>query len=141
MDGPIDILIADRNPHVREFLRRELAREGYRVRIARSGKELIQVVYHEEIIGLLILDPDLPDVEISLTMRKLKNRIPFLPVVIHTHASDWEENGYGLRHVVFVEKRGNSVERIKAVALEILRKKKPASVGGSGISKIEPPGA
>ena len=35
------ILIADRNRHVRDFLRRELGAEGYQVEVARDGREVL----------------------------------------------------------------------------------------------------
>ena len=55
------ILIADRNPHIREFLRREMMAEGYRARLAKNGREVLRLVYQRGPLDLLILDPDLPD--------------------------------------------------------------------------------
>ena len=89
MKGSFTILIADRNRHVREFLRREMIKEGYHVREAKNGQEVLREVYTHEHLDLLILDPDLPDVNISIILEKLENRIPALPVVIHAFPSDY----------------------------------------------------
>ena len=72
------ILIADRNSHVREFLKREMLAEGYIVQLAENGREVLKWTYSREPIDLLILDPDLPDAEESLLLKKAqaKNSLP-----------------------------------------------------------------
>ncbi|MBW1738006.1 MAG: response regulator [Deltaproteobacteria bacterium] len=55
------ILIADRNRNVREFLKREMIAEGYRVRLAKNGQEVLKLAYQHGPLDLLILDMDLPD--------------------------------------------------------------------------------
>src|SRR5512143_698587 len=81
------ILIADRNPHVRGFLQREMSKEGYRIRLAESAQDLLQWVCHPEPIDLIILDPDLPDAVDVHLLNALQNRMPSVPVIIHTHYS------------------------------------------------------
>ena len=54
------ILIADRNRHVREFLRRELLAEGYQVEEARDGREILGLLNGGTLPDLLILDLELP---------------------------------------------------------------------------------
>jgi len=58
------ILISDRNHNVREFLKREMMAEGYRVRLAKNGREILEWAYHHESIDLAILDLDLPDASV-----------------------------------------------------------------------------
>jgi len=118
-------LIADRNRHVREFLRREMIEEGYHVREAKNGQEVLREVYTHEHLDLLILDPDLPDVNISTILEKLENRIPALPVVIHAFPSDYIDDPDILKKTPFVEKRGDSIEHLKSVVSEILWKSYP----------------
>ena len=115
------ILIADRNPHVREFLKREMTAAGYRVRLAENGKQAVKWTYHQESLDLLILDPDLPDIEESAIVKKLRNRIPVLPVIIHTYMSDYENDWNLLTEAVFVEKQGNSIERLKQMVANMLQ--------------------
>ena len=77
MKKQFKILIADPNSNVREFLRREMTAEGYLVELAENGREVLKWAYHREPADLLILDPDLPDAEESLMLKKLRQRIPY----------------------------------------------------------------
>lgn len=122
MKKPIKILIADRNSNVREFLRRELLAEGYSVELAENGREVLKWAYHREPADLLILDPDLPDAEESFLLKKLRQRIPYLPVVLHTFLSDYLSAAKIINPTEFVEKGGNSIEKLKKVVTEILNK-------------------
>ncbi len=113
------ILIADRNPHVRDFLKREMAAVGYHVRVAESGRDALRIVFSDDPIALMIIDPDLPDVAAGYLVRRLRNRIPFLPIVVHAFPPDdgrlppeWLPG--------YVEKRGSSIERIKELVAEML---------------------
>lgn len=38
--------------------------EGYRVRLAKNGREILEWAYHHESIDLAILDLDLPDASV-----------------------------------------------------------------------------
>lgn len=116
------ILIADRNPHVREFLKREMTAAGYRILLADKGQDVVRRVYQHEPVDLLILDPDLPDVEESAVLRKIRNRVPALPVVVHTYVSDYETHKDLVDAAAFVEKRGSSIENLRAVVSDILGK-------------------
>jgi DNA-binding NtrC family response regulator len=118
------ILVADRNQHVREFLKRELMAEGYRVRLAKNVQEVLKQVYHTETLDLLILDPDLPGTDKLALLKKLQNRIPALPVVVHTYLADYTDYTNELSKLAFVEKSGSSVESLKKMVHEILRKRK-----------------
>lgn len=113
MQARATIVVADRNPHVRDFLRREMTSEGYSVKLARNAKELLDIVFAQENIDMAIVDPDLPDEEAAVLLRKLEDRLPPLPVTIHAFAP--EENSYNhLSNIVgVVEKRGNSIEKLK----------------------------
>lgn len=116
------ILIADRNPHVREFLKREMISEGYRVRLAKDGREVLACVYHHDPLDLLILDPDLPDSSGPAILEKIGDRIPSIPVVVHTFLSDYAGYQTSPGTIAFVEKKGNSVEHLKKVVFEALIK-------------------
>ncbi|MFH1242426.1 MAG: response regulator [Pseudomonadota bacterium] len=115
------ILIADKNPHIREFLRRELTGEGYRVRVARNCKEVLKWAYGPEPIHLLILDLDLPDEKDVPLLKELDDRVPAIPVVLHTFASDYATHCELPNRVAYVEKVGNSIERLKEVISEVLK--------------------
>lgn len=127
MKKKFQILIADRNPNVREFLRREMQDQdqGYQVKTAQNGKDVLRWAYHEDASDLVILDPDLPDANEISVLKRLENRIPVLPVVIHAFPSDYDEQSVSFKNVAaFVEKRGNSVERLTEVVSDILSRGK-----------------
>jgi len=116
----ITILIADRNPHVRKFLQREMTAAGYRVQLADTAREVLKWAFHREPLDLVILDPDLSDADESHMLQHLLNRVPALPVVVHTYASEYGDAFKNMEELFFVEKRGSSVERLKQVVYEIL---------------------
>ena len=120
MNKNFTILIADRNPHVRRFLQREMTAAGYRTRLAENAREVLKLAFQGEPLDMIILDPDLPDADETHMLEHLLDRIPMLPVVMHTYPSEY---GIGLKdkkNVVFVEKGGRSVERLKRVVYETL---------------------
>ena len=116
------ILIADRNTHVRRFLKREMMEEGYQVLLAENGREVLKWIYQHEPLDLLILDTDLPDVDESLLLKGLQDRIPPLPVVVHIYKSDYDSKSSLLNAAIFVEKKGSSVENLKQVVSNMLSK-------------------
>ncbi|MGA9479873.1 MAG: response regulator [Desulfobacterales bacterium] len=116
------ILIADRNPHVRRFLKRELEAEGYRIRLAESGIEVLKWAFHPDPLDLIILDPDFPDTGAGQLMEKLKDRFPPLKIVIHAFLSDYAAPHDTLSADAFIEKGGNSSEALKKVILDLNRR-------------------
>lgn len=98
--------------------------EGYRVRLAKNVQEVLKKVYHPETLDLLILDPDLPGIDKLALLKKLQNRIPALPVVVHTFLSDYTDYTNELSKLAFVEKSGSSVESLKNMVHEILQTRK-----------------
>jgi DNA-binding NtrC family response regulator len=127
MNELFTILIADRNSHVRMFLLRELMAEGYRVKMAATGENVLKMAYAQDGIDLLILDPDLPGIDLATMMNTLTDRIPVLPIVLHTHRG-YDEAQFlsDDRWVTIIEKAGDSVERIKEAVGRLLR----SSAGG-----------
>ena len=115
------ILIADRNPHVRAFLQREMMAEGYRVRLAKNAREVLEWIYHRGPLDLVVLDVDLPDAGEIALLENLNDRIPLLPVVVHAFSTDFYLNATPLNKVSFVEKRGNSIEPLKKTVSALLK--------------------
>lgn len=124
MDKAPIILVADRNAHVREFLRRELVAEGYDIRLAKCGREVLNWAYRLHPLDIVILDLDLPDIDDELFFNKLQERIPVLPIIIHSFQPDGVISAVNYENMVFVEKRGNSIEKVKKVVNDILSSRK-----------------
>jgi DNA-binding NtrC family response regulator len=100
---------------VRSFLKRELEAEGYQVRLAENGFQVLNLVYERVPLDLLILDPDLPDIDGTSLLEKVHDRIPPLPTIIHTFLTDYPDPREAVQADVFVEKGANSVEEIKRI--------------------------
>ena len=121
MEKKLTILIADKNPHVRDFLMREMMKEGYCIRLAKNGREVLKRAYDPDLVDILILDLDLPHAdEIEEIMEKLSRRFPPLPVVIHSFLSDYNNHLDTLNAAAYVEKEGDSIDRLKEVVSELL---------------------
>ncbi len=125
MADQFTILIADRNPHVREFLRRELMAEGYRVQVARNGREVLRMTDADDPPELLILDLDMPYVSGLTILEELENRKSPLPVMIHTFRMEYEKHPAVQRAAGFWEKRGDNIDGLKATVTQVLQKYYP----------------
>ncbi|NSW87639.1 MAG: response regulator [Syntrophobacteraceae bacterium] len=133
MDDRFRILVADRNRHVREFLQRELAADGYRVQVAKDGDEVLNIVDGKDPPDLLILDLEIPSGGALDILDRIHRRTPLLPVVIHSFLT--ENSGMlGDRNTdAFVEKSEN-IDRLKAAVADMLKKfypKRPARLSTS----------
>ncbi|MBN1831543.1 MAG: response regulator [Deltaproteobacteria bacterium] len=116
------ILVADRNRYVREFLRRELAGEGYEIILAKSAQEILDLIHEKRDMHLLILDVGVPCAKELSILEKAENRVPPLPVVVHSFFSDYREYASQSDTTVFVEKTGSNVDQLKRVVSEMLEK-------------------
>jgi DNA-binding NtrC family response regulator len=117
----VTLLIADRNPHVREFLKREMMAEGYVIRLVKSGQELIDDIHDPGALpDMVILDPDLPDANEQSLVHHIRQIVPGLPIVIHTLQTEMVHQLDAVHPVVFVEKKGSSVDHLKQAVKELL---------------------
>jgi DNA-binding NtrC family response regulator len=121
------ILIADRNRHVRDLLRRELAAEGYVVEVARDGREVLGRIDGDDPPHLLILDLEIPYLDEPEVWARLKDRQPPLPVVIHTFLPEYPTNLTVPIAALFLEKKGDT-DQLKAVVAEVIEKYYPEGV-------------
>lgn len=121
------ILIADRNPRVRDFLKREMTREGYRVHLAESAGELLRLARHHDPLDLIIVDPDFPGAAAPALLQSLQSRLPPVPVVVHCHYANagHDPAGSAADRCQVVEKGGSSVEKLKQVASAMIRRHRP----------------
>jgi DNA-binding NtrC family response regulator len=115
MQAKANLLIVDRNPHVREYLKRELGAEGYNIRLVESCREMFKLINDVQAFDLVIIDPDLPDAEEAVLYRKLASLRARIPVLIHTLVADDSKHFNLHSGVDFIEKDGNSIERLKQV--------------------------
>jgi len=120
MKDQFTILIADRTSNVRRFLQREMTAAGYRVRLADSAGEVLKCAFRHETLDLVILNPALPGAEDTSLLRHLSDRIPELPVIVYSYSAEYDSEAAHPGKVIFVEKRVNSIERLKQIVYETL---------------------
>ena len=99
--------------------------DGYKVRLAENGRQILKWVFNKEPIDLLVVDPNFPDVDIASLFSKLRDRIPLLPIVIHTFLSDYTDHQDIFHQIPLVEKQGSSIDYLKKAIFEILHKPGP----------------
>jgi CheY-like chemotaxis protein len=121
------ILIADRNPHVRELLRREFISAGYRVQVAKDGREVLRMTNVTNGPDLLVLDLNIPYVGGLAILEQLQDRGVPLPVVVHTFLTEYANHPAVQRAAGFFEKRGNNIDGLKATVAQVLQKWYPNS--------------
>ncbi len=125
MANTCKILIADRNRHVRDLLRRELTAEGYQVEVAKDGREVLSRIDGDDPPQLLILDLEIPYLDEPEVWARLQDRQPPLPVVIHSFLPEYPTNLTLPFPAAFLEKKGDT-DRLKTVVAEIVGKHYPA---------------
>ncbi len=119
MNEEFYILIADRNRHVREFLQRELSADGYRVQVARDGREVLVSLNSDQRPDLLILDLDLPYEGWPALLKQIRQDAPQIPIVVHTLLTEWAGHADLQDIAAFVEKSGNT-DMLKRAVTEVL---------------------
>ena len=120
MNNAYSILIADRNRHVRDFLKRELSAVGYHLQLAKDGREVLRWIRSGELFDLIILDPDLPDAGEIKILKTLQTQMSSIPIVIHTFLADYTQLPDDIRSMATVVKNGNSIDNLKKVVAQIL---------------------
>lgn len=114
------ILVSDRNPHVRDYLRRELIQEGYQVYEAKDGQEVVRLLTSGCRLDLLVLDPEMPYFSAVEIVSRLKAHHAFVPIVVHAFdVEDINRTLIGLADAV-VEKQGDNIDSFKQVIAELL---------------------
>lgn len=116
MDRPFRIVVTDRNRHVRAFLRRELAQDGYEVMEAVDCRELQEILGSSVDVDLLVFDPDIAVQSLGLVVRTLKERYPTMRVVVH---SLWDDAALAHHVDASVAKTGSPRE-LKEVVSRLL---------------------
>jgi DNA-binding response OmpR family regulator len=115
------ILVADKNRHVRDFLRRELSAEGYEVCVAKDGGQIFAEIDGEAPPDLLVFDLEMPDTESSRILETTQTRQPPLPVIIHTFLTEESARESVGTTEIYIEKSGN-IDHLKSAIKDILEK-------------------
>ncbi|MBI5251041.1 MAG: response regulator [Desulfomonile tiedjei] len=124
MNTHFRILIADKNRHVREFLRRELREAGFRAQVAKDCGEVLMMVDVNEPPHLLVLDLEVPPGNSLQILERMQARVPPLPVIVHAFLAEYV-NQPALRHAAALVEKGGNTDRLKTAVLEVLKRHYP----------------
>lgn len=117
---PARLLLADRNRHVREFLKRELETEDHTVVTASSAQEILTVLGGGERFDLLILDLEVPYVVEANLLPQLQTFYPTLPILIHSFQPDNPQALATCHNAIFLEKNEDPAQ-LKATVAALLK--------------------
>lgn len=129
----LDIAITDRNPHVREFLCRELSGLGHWVGALATPTQLLEALVSPRPPQVLVLDPEAAGARLAEVAHRLKECAGQVLVVLHVF--EGEESHPGFEGALVVEKEPH-VGALKA-AIGALA----AQLGTAGAKPDGPQGA
>ena len=91
------ILVVDDDPEIRDFVKKNLEKEGFEVEVAGSGREALELA-GERPPALVLLDVMMPGMDGLTTLRHLRNDVPTanVPVVMLTAKPQAAERVKGL---------------------------------------------
>lgn len=115
------ILLADRNRHVRELLKRELQGEGYQVAVARDAQEVLTLLAQGAIPDLLILDLEIPFAAELHLLEQLQALYPRLPVLIHSFPPENPQELILGKEMAFLEKTEDP-HQLKTIIASLIHK-------------------
>jgi DNA-binding response OmpR family regulator len=115
-----NILIVDDNRDFVDFLKLLLARDGFHVRSAYSGKECLEAVRGQP-VDLLILDVMMPKMDGLQVCEQLKKIAPSLPVILLTAKDDLATRAAAMNFGVseFIAKPVNIADFLTRVRMQI----------------------
>ncbi len=113
MQNGFFILVADRNPRIRNLIERELRTEGYQVLTVETVTQLMHWINPARLPDLVVLDPDLPGSGAEDFIRPMLADYPHLPVVFHCLVADIPVSIPGTACTATVEKSADSIDLLK----------------------------
>jgi len=108
------IVVTDVNQHVRNFLQRELEKEGYAVSSVKTGVMAYERIFSPEPLDLIILDPELFHCFNQNLIEEIVRRHHALQIVVHTYA-DAIGSIRAAGNIHLVEKNGQSIGVLKSI--------------------------
>jgi CheY-like chemotaxis protein len=121
MHTGFSLLVADRNPHVREFLKRELGSRRYEVEVAKDGREVLAMLEGDRQCDLVVMDLDLPFVDGLTLLEEIARRRTGLPVVLHGFLGECADHPALRCAAACVEKKGN-LDKLFSTIKEVLQR-------------------
>jgi DNA-binding response OmpR family regulator len=120
----IRLLIAERNPRMRDFLRREFSRRNFIVDGAASGDELLTKLESGEHVHLIVLAANTPEGWKGDLPHQLGRNHPHIPVILYAYLEDFNHSVSPAAYAAMVEKNGNP-ENLARMVIRILHRHYP----------------
>jgi DNA-binding response OmpR family regulator len=115
MDARPRLAILDRNPHVREFLCREMQAHGFAATALRDAAELAASLASQTPPEVVVLDPEALDLKGRLA-KCLAEMAARVPLVLHVFPeAEIPAGGWGAAGALVVEKQADTRELGRAV--------------------------
>jgi DNA-binding response OmpR family regulator len=124
METRFTILIADRNPRIRQFLEREFVSDGYRVLLAKDGSELAATIARDDTFDLLIVDDETMTQGGSQLVQLLSRQASSVPFIIHSYVIGGADPTIETAAATVVKKTG-SLEELKGSVKQLLGSRNP----------------
>jgi len=83
------------------------------VKLADCKAGILSQIQGKQHFDVLIIDPDLPDMEITTLLKTLSENLPGIAVIIHAYLNDINWETKGLVILAHVEKKANSIDAIR----------------------------
>lgn len=109
------ILFVDDSRNIREFCRRELEREGYRVLLAGDGDEALEAL-RREVPDLVVLDVKMPKMDGISTLGRVMGEFRNIPVIFYTSHKEFVGYYGGWLADAYVEKSEDLTELKATIA-------------------------
>jgi len=129
------ILYADDNQHIRQFCQQELEEEGYRVLVARDGKEAVELVRQLR-PDVAILDIRMPVASGLDAGERIRAMDPQLPIIFFTANDDECLMDRRSRFAAACVEKCEDLTELKRAIVRLLASPKPAETYRTGL----PPG-
>ncbi len=108
------IVVTDINHHIRNFLQRELEKEGYTVSGVKTGIMACERVSRADPLDLIILDPEVFHCFDQTLIDSMIHQHSSLQIIIHTYADSIVDIQPG-KTIHLVEKSGQSIRSLKTI--------------------------
>jgi CheY-like chemotaxis protein len=116
------ILLADDKKNIREFCRQGLEADGYRVVLARDGREAVEL-FHSERPDAVVLDIHMPRSDGLEAVEMMSAIDPATPIVFFTSSEeDWLDDRRSRLAAACVEKR-EDLSELRSTITSLLKKR------------------
>lgn len=84
---PRSLIIAERARNIRHLLRRELSRDGFEITVLSSAQDLCRSLESQPRRQIILLDPDLPDLDDAILIQRLRIALADNLLLLHSYGA------------------------------------------------------